>query len=127
MPGRPPVVALVPPQQPARRGQLRDRLLRGVYRVGWRIAPRLPSWLVSLIISAVSWVALLRNGVYVRTLRRNLAHTTGTPVGDDLVRAGLKSYRRTFYEVLALPGWSEAEIRRRVSAVNEPLVRAAHA
>ena len=127
MPGRPPEVALVPPQPPARREQLRDRLLRGVYRVGWRVAPRLPNWLVSLIISAGSWVALLRNGVHVRTLRQNLAHTTGAPVGDDLLRAGLKSYLRTFYEVLALPGWSEAEIRRRVSAVNEPLVRAAHA
>ena len=32
----------------------------------------------------------------------------------------LKSYLRTFYEVLALPAWSEAEIRHRVSAVNEP-------
>ena len=106
---------------------MQDWLLRGVYRLGWRIAPRLPSWLVSMIISTASWIALQRNGVHVRTLRRNLSQTTGAQVSNDLLRAGLKSYLRTFYEVLALPGWSEAEIRHRVSAVNEPLVRSAHA
>ena len=39
------------------------------------------------------------------------------------MRAALKSYLRNFYEVLALPAWSETEIQRRVRAVNEPAVR----
>jgi lauroyl/myristoyl acyltransferase len=110
-----------------RRDRLRNRLVRGVYRFGWRVAPRLPARLVSMIISAGSWAGLLSNGTHVRTLRHNLQHATGTPVGNALVRAALRSYLRTFYEVLALPGWSEAQIRYRVSAVNEQAVRKAHA
>jgi lauroyl/myristoyl acyltransferase len=106
---------------------LRNWLLRGIYRFGWQVAARLPPRLVALIISAASWAALRHDGVHVRTLRRNLALTTGTPVPSQLLRAALKSYLRNFYEVLALPAWSEADIRRRVSAVNEPAVRGAHA
>jgi phosphatidylinositol dimannoside acyltransferase len=106
---------------------LRSRLLRGIYRFGWQVAARLPPRSVALIISAASWVALRKDGVHVRALRRNLALTTGAPVHSELVRAALKSYLRNFYEVLALPAWSETEIRRRVSAVNESVVRGAHA
>ena len=123
--GRPEVVAAsVPPQW---RDRLRERLLRVIYSFGWRVAARLPHRAVALIISVASRVALQRDGIHVRTLRRNLALTTGTPVGRDLMRAALKSYLRNFYEVLALPAWSEIEIRRRVRAVNEPAVRDAHA
>ena len=107
--------------------RLRNRLLRGIYRLGWRVAARLPRRLVALIISGASWVALRHDGVHVRTLRRNLALTTGAPVDNNRMRAALKSYLRNFYEVLALPTWSETEIQRRVRAVNEPAVRDAHA
>lgn len=109
------------------RDRLRDGLLRGIYSFGWRLAARLPRPLVALIISVASRVALQRDGIHVRTLRRNLALTTGAPVGRHLMRAALKSYLRNFYEVLALPAWSETEIRCRVRAVNEPAVRDAHA
>ena len=109
------------------RDRLRDGLLRGIYSFGWRLAARLPRPLVALIISVASRVALERDGIHVRTLRRNLALTTGAPVGRHLMRAALKSYLRNFYEVLALPAWSETEIRCRVRAVNEPAVRDAHA
>ena len=109
------------------RDRLRDGLLRGIYSFGWRLAARLPRPLVALIISVASRVALQRDGIHVRTLRRNLALTTGAPVGRYLMRAALKSYLRNFYEVLALPAWSETEIRCRVRAVNEPAVRDAHA
>jgi lauroyl/myristoyl acyltransferase len=109
------------------RDLVRNWLLRGIYRFGWQVATRLPPRSVALIISAASWVALRHDGVHVRTLRRNLALTTGAPVHSRLLRAALKSYLRTFYEVLALPAWSETEIRRRVYAVNEPVVRGAHA
>jgi KDO2-lipid IV(A) lauroyltransferase len=109
------------------RDGLRDWLLRGIYKFGWRVAARLPPQLVTVIISAISRMALRRDGVHVRTLRHNLALTTGAPVHTDLLRAALRSYLRNFYEVLALPAWSETEIRRRVCAVNEPAVREAHA
>ena len=110
-----------------RRNRFRDWLLRGIYHFGWRIAARLPQQLVALIISAISWITLRHDGVHVRTLRHNLALTTGAPVHSDLLQAAVKSYLRNFYEVLALPAWSETEIRRRVRAVNEPAVRDAHA
>jgi phosphatidylinositol dimannoside acyltransferase len=119
--------AVAAPVPPTRRDPMRNRLLRRIYHLGWRVAGRLPAWLVSAIISAVSRIALGHNGVHVRTLRRNLSRATGAPVGNDLMRAALNSYLRSFYEVLALPAWSEVEIRHRVTAVNEPAVRAAHA
>jgi KDO2-lipid IV(A) lauroyltransferase len=80
-----------------------------------------------LTVSAASWVALQHEGIHVRTLRRNLALTTGAPVDRALMLTALNSYLRSFYEVLALPAWSEAEIQRRVRAVNEPAVRDAYA
>jgi phosphatidylinositol dimannoside acyltransferase len=119
-----PVATSVPGQW---RELLRNWLLRGIYRFGWQVAARLPPRSVALIISVASWVALRHDGVHVRTLRRNLALTTGAPVHSQLVRDALKSYLRNFYEVLALPAWSKTEIRRRVSAVNELVVRGAHA
>jgi phosphatidylinositol dimannoside acyltransferase len=107
--------------------ELRNWLLRGIYRGGWRLAARLPARLIAVIISVISWLALRHNGRHVRTLRSNLMQTTGAPVGEDLVRAALASYFRAFYEVLALPKWSETDIRFRVTAINEAAVREAHA
>jgi phosphatidylinositol dimannoside acyltransferase len=125
MHSRPEVVASSVPLK--WRDELHNRLLRGIYRFGWQVSARLPRRLIALIISAASRVALQHDGIHVRTLRRNLAFTTGAPVDSDLMRAALRSYLRNFYEVLALPAWSEAEIQRRVRAVNEPAVRDAHA
>jgi phosphatidylinositol dimannoside acyltransferase len=116
-----------PSERETRRDRLRNWLVRRVYRFGWRVAPRVPARLVPVIISALSWVAVRRDGIHVRTLRRNLAYATGEPVGDDLLRAAVTSYLRGFYEVLALPTWSETEIRERVLVVNERAVREAHA
>jgi|RhiMetStandDraft_4_1073278.scaffolds.fasta_scaffold00028_27 lauroyl/myristoyl acyltransferase len=110
-----------------RRDMLRNWLVRSVYRFGRRVAPRLPAQVIPMIISAGSWIALRHDGIHVRTLRRNLAQATGAPVADDLLRAAVKSYLRGFYEVLALPTWSETEIRSRVVVVNEKAVREAHA
>ena len=77
--GRPEAVAASVPRpmartaaQPAAARDLPLRLASG------RSAPALD--LVALIISAASWVALRHDGVHVRTLRRNLALTTGAPV-----------------------------------------------
>jgi lauroyl/myristoyl acyltransferase len=119
--------APTPVPQARRRDMLRNRLVRGVYRFGWRVAGRLPAQLVAVIISVVSWLALQRNDIHIRNLRRNLAFATGSPVPDDLLRAALQSYFRNFYEVFALPAWSKDEIRRRVSVVNERAVRDAYA
>ena len=119
--------AVVAPLPQTRRDMVGNWFVRKVYRYGWRVAARLPTRLVSMIISAISSVALRDNGVHIRTLRRNLAYASGAPAGDHLVRAAVKSYLRSFYEVLALPAWSETEIQNRVRAVNEPAVREAFA
>jgi lauroyl/myristoyl acyltransferase len=122
---RPEAVSRLP--QARRRELLRNTLVRGIYRFGWRVAARLPTRLVAVIISVVSWAAWQRSDTHIRNLRRNLTYATGSPVNDDLLRAAIKSYFRSFYEVLALPAWSATEIRRRISVVNEHVLRDAYA
>ena len=122
---RPEAVTRLP--QARRRQLLRNTLVRGIYRFGWRVAARLPTRLVAVIISVVSWVAWQRSDTHIRNLRRNLTYATGSPVNDDLLRAAIKSYFLSFYEVLALPAWSATEIRRRISVVNEHVLRDAYA
>jgi lauroyl/myristoyl acyltransferase len=119
--------AVTPVPQARRRELLRNALVRGIYRFGWRVAARLPTRLVAVIISVVSWAAWQRSDTHIRNLRRNLTYATGSPVNDDLLRAAIKSYFRSFYEVLALPAWSATEIRRRISVVNEHVLRDAYA
>ncbi len=121
----------MPPQAepPARRLDLasrRDHLVRRLYRLGWRLATRLPGWLVRLAVRTGSWVALRHDGSHVQTLRANLSVVAGRPAGPTLVRAALDSYLRAFYEVLALPGWSAQDILGRVSTVNGQALRAAY-
>jgi lauroyl/myristoyl acyltransferase len=122
---RPEAVIRLP--QARRRELLRNTLVRAIYRFGWRVAARLPTRLVAVIISVVSWVAWQRSDTHIRNLRRNLTYATGSPVNDDLLRAAIKSYFRSLYEVLALPAWSATEIRRRISVVNEHVLRDAYA
>ena len=63
----------------------------------------------------------------MRTLRRNLTAAVGTPADDALLRAALASYLRNFYEVLALPAWSRAEVVKRVTTAGEDTLRTAFA
>jgi KDO2-lipid IV(A) lauroyltransferase len=106
---------------------LRDAVLRSVYRLGWRSAARVPQPVVSGIIRAASAAAVRADGVHVRTLRRNLTAAVGTPADDALLRAALASYLRNFYEVLALPAWSRAEVVKRVTTAGEDTLRTAFA
>jgi KDO2-lipid IV(A) lauroyltransferase len=106
---------------------LRDAVLRSVYRFGWRSAARLPQPVVSGVITLASAAATRRNGLHVQTLRRNLTAALGSPADGTLLRAALASYLRNFYEVLALPAWSRAEVVERVTTVGEETLRAAFA
>ena len=106
---------------------LRDAVLRAVYRAGWRFAARMPPPVVTLLISLGSAAAVLRNGSHVQTLRANLSTATGRRVDGSVVRAAVASYLRNFYEVLALPGWSAAQVRDRVTTVGEETLRSAFA
>ena len=105
----------------------RDRLLLGLYQLGWRVAHRLPSRLVRKIIRLMSAAAVRQNGCHVATLRRNLAILTGGQADDDLARRAVASHLRNVVEMLALPGWSAHDIRSRVRAINEPVLRTAYA
>jgi KDO2-lipid IV(A) lauroyltransferase len=63
----------------------------------------------------------------VQTLRANLSAATGTTASPALVRAGLASYLRNFYEVLALPGWPPSRVLDVVSTTGEETLREAFA
>jgi phosphatidylinositol dimannoside acyltransferase len=105
----------------------RDRLLFGLYQLGWRAGHRMPPRLVRASIRLLSSAAVRQNGVHVATLRRNLAILSGGDVDDDLARRAVASHLRNVFEMLALPGWTASAIRRGVRVLDEPMLRAAYA
>ena len=118
------------PDRAAARGtrdRLRDAGWRQTYRLGWRVAGRLPEPLVRVLVRAVAAVLARAGNAHVATLRRNLSLATGRPASERLVRAALASYLRTSWEVLALPSWTEQQTLGRVRTVDEHRLRAAFA
>ncbi len=105
----------------------RDAVLRGLYRLGWRTASLLPERLVGTLAGAAGQVAVGKPGIHVRQLRHNLEVATGRPVPDELLARAVTSYLRTFWEVLALPGWSPDETVGRVWTEGEQALRDAYA
>jgi len=116
-----------PPERTPRRlpDRARDAALRTLHRTGWRFAARVPPPLVRAVAVVGARLAVRRGGTHVATLRRNLTLATGVPAPDALVRAGLESYLRTFWEVLALPGWGRAATLARVRTEGEERLRTA--
>ncbi len=117
-----------PPERrrPARRPD-RARLVRAAYRFGWRHGGRLPEPLVRGLGALTARVVVAREGEHVARLRTNLSVMGGRPADTALLRAGIASYVRTFWEVLALPRWSPAQVVDRVELVNGPVVHEAFA
>ncbi len=105
----------------------RRLLLRAAYGLGWHLGPRLGPRTHWLLARTAARLAVRRPGVHVEQFRANLTAATGAPVTDDVVRAGVESYLRNMLEVFALPGWSHADVRRRVVTVNEDVLRTAFA
>ncbi|MGI3783542.1 MAG: hypothetical protein ACRYG2_22490, partial [Janthinobacterium lividum] len=116
-----------PSERAPRRRPDRARVVRAAYRLGWRHGGRLPEPVVRLVSAVAARFVVARDGVHVRQLRRNLSVLSGRPADVGLLRAGIASYVRTFWEVLALPRWSSADVLARVELVNEPVVRDAFA
>ena len=106
--------------------RLRNAVLRAVYRGGWRVAAHVPGPVVAAVVGAGARLAVRAAGRHVATLRANLSLATGSPASADLLRAALRSYLRTFWEVLALPGWGTAATVARVRTEGEERLRAAH-
>jgi len=101
--------------------------LRAAYRLGWRVAARVPEPLVSALVWGLSAPAPLLGGRHLRALRHNLSVATGRPASRALVRAATASYLRTFWEVLALPGWTPEQTLARVRTEDEHWLRSAFA
>ena len=117
-----------PERTPARLAdRARDTALRTLHRTGWRVAAHVPVPVVQAVAAVGARVAVRGGGVHVSTLRRNLSLATGTAAPDALVRAGVRSYLRTFWEVLALPGWGRETTLARVRTEGEERLRTAHA
>ena len=112
---------------PDLRVRLRQAGLRLLYRAGWGCVGRLPRRPVAALIAAGSRLAVWRAGQHLETLRHNLAVATGEPVPDALLRRGVASYLRNFYEVLALPGWDRQQVLDRVTTEGEDRLRSAYA
>jgi lauroyl/myristoyl acyltransferase len=116
-----------PSERAPRRRPDRARVVRTVYRLGWRHGGRLPQPVVRALAALVGRVVVARGGGHVARLRENLTVMSGRPASPALLRAGVASYVRTFWEVLALPRWTRADVLARVELVNEPVVREAYA
>lgn len=101
----------------------RSDAVRTLYRVGWRTAARLPEPLAAALARTGGRLAPRVEGEHLRRLRHNLTLAAGRWCDDALLRAAVASYLRTFWEVLALPGWGVAEAVRRVRVDELPLVR----
>jgi len=115
------------PSERGRRGPDRAGVVRAAYRFGWRHGGRLPEPVVAALAALAARVVVARDGTHVRRLRENLSALSGHPADARLLRAGVASYVRTFWEVLALPRWTSADVLARVELVNERVVRDASA
>ena len=89
-------------------------MVRALYRLGWSGAVSVPSPVLRALIRAGAAVAAHTHGRHLQNLRQNLATAAGRPADNRLVAAALRSYLRTWTEVLALPRWRPDEIVARV-------------
>jgi phosphatidylinositol dimannoside acyltransferase len=115
------------PRGPRLGDRVRDAALRKVYHAGWRVAAQVPEAVVRALLAPAGWLGARFGGAHVATLRHNLTVATGRPADDPLVRAALRSYLRTFWEVLALPGWTPEQTVGRVRTEDEHWLRDAFA
>lgn len=89
---------------------VRDAVNRGIYRLGWTVAPRLPASVLRRVARLGGRVAAARPGPFVRRWQRTIGIATGAFPDLRLTEQGLESHLRTFGEVLALPGWGPKRI-----------------
>ena len=102
---------------------MKDRFVRGLYRVGWQAAGTLPLRLLRPPIALGAAIAARTEGRHLTNLRHNLSAAADRPADDRLVAAALRSYLRTLTEVMALPRWRPDEIVGRVHVPEAPRLR----
>ncbi|PRY17863.1 phosphatidylinositol mannoside acyltransferase [Kineococcus rhizosphaerae] len=92
---------------------VRDTLVAGGFRLGWRLARTLPEDLAVAATVRVADRLAARGGPRVEQLRRNLSRArpdAGPGELDALVRDGLRSYARYWLDAFRLPAWSRERI-----------------
>jgi KDO2-lipid IV(A) lauroyltransferase len=99
--------------------------LRLLYKLGWRLGPRIPDPVQRLIARVGSAITVRRGGRHLDQFTENLRVVIGREPDRALVRAGIASYIRNLLEVFALPGWSaERIVARTITSGEEDLRRA---
>ena len=90
MPGR---SEPAPLRRPADRA--RDAAVRGVHRLGWRLAGGIPEPAVRALVAGLSRVVGRSRGPHLQNLRTNLAAVTGRPASGAVEPRGPFACRRT--------------------------------
>ncbi|MFC4944582.1 phosphatidylinositol mannoside acyltransferase [Pseudonocardia sp. GCM10023141] len=105
---------MTPPPGPT--GTRAERLTDLEYAAAWRLLRVLPTAPTLAAFRRGADVATRRNGPGVRQLRANLARvvpTAGPAELDALVRAGMRSYARYWFEAFRLPAMDPVDLHAR--------------
>lgn len=99
---------------------------RRLFALGRHVAPHLTPAAVRRL-GDLAYAGAKVDRTHLATYRDNLARVLGHDPPDDLLRAGIASWLRTYLEVLALPAWSRDDILDRVATVGERYLAEAYA
>jgi Lauroyl/myristoyl acyltransferase len=83
-----------------------------IFRIAWKLAPKLPDPLLMGLADAASGIVWTLNGRSVRQMRQNYRYLLGRAPKERDVRRGVRSYFRCFAQQFALPGWSGEKLRQ---------------
>jgi phosphatidylinositol dimannoside acyltransferase len=96
------------------------------FAAGWRLVRTLPEPVGRALFTAGADLQVRRDNQPVRRLRQNLRRVVGPDLPDadldDLVRRGMRSYLRYYYELFRLPAMSRDRIVRAFHVADEPRV-----
>src|SRR5690625_117279 len=98
-----------------------------LFRLAWRILPRLPGPVVRGMFDAIARAVHLFRLAGVEQLERNLQRVTGFAGARlrRLTKHGIRRYMRYYAEVFQLPSMTPEQISARVRVINDGPIRAA--
>ena len=105
---------------------IRAWLNRRIFSTGQRIAPKLGPLAVRQL-GNCAYLGALMDRTHLATYQANLHKVMGYRPESSVLRAGMKSWARTYVEMLALPAWSRDDVLGRVVTVGERHLRTAMA
>lgn len=95
-------------------GGLQDAATEAAFSLGWRTIRLMPEFSGRATFRSIADTTYMRNGESVRQLRANLRRVRPDATSaelESLVRAGIRSYLRYWFEAFRLPSWSHQRIR----------------